>query len=227
LPIIRMPNHLFILRHGQKEQGHETSNQQLALSHFGERQCESLGKYLRERILSLNYMTQPIKVNRFCSTLNRSIITEALAFKEIKDIVTPDPPIVDSRLNEKSNGIFDELTQQEILKYYPIEAALRKRLGYYDHRPIGGDNGPDMELRVLSFIADPIFWTSGIVVIYGHGTWIRIFQKLVHGLSVEEFMQLKCEDQAFPNCGVIEYEREAKGRELPEIVVPWSGIITD
>jgi hypothetical protein len=62
-------------------------------------------------------------------------------------------------------------------------------------------------------------------MIIGHGRWFQIFQKIIHELSVEEFLTLKSTADNHP-CAVTVYQASTyrSGLEsIPQSIVPWKG----
>ncbi|MBI2057929.1 MAG: histidine phosphatase family protein [Candidatus Yanofskybacteria bacterium] len=135
-------------------------------------------------------------------------------------------PITDSRLDEKWDGIFHELSKKELEQRYPDQIRLRKRSGYYHYRAPGGENCPDVELRIQSFFSDPLIVNANHVLIVGHGRWFFILQKLIHNMTVQEFIELK-EKEDCPNCSITEYFNPPSHRGLPESVNPWKDKIDE
>ena len=64
----------------------------------------------------------------------------------------PARTIVDERLREREFGIFDRLTTAGIRQRFPEEAAHRRRLGKFYHRPPGGESWADVILRLRSML---------------------------------------------------------------------------
>ena len=60
--------------------------------------------------------------------------------------------IVDERLREREFGIFDRLTTAGIRHRFPEEAAHRRLLGKFYHRPPGGESWADVILRLRSML---------------------------------------------------------------------------
>src|SRR5262249_55029466 len=64
----------------------------------------------------------------------------------------PARTIIDERLREREFGIFDRLTTLGIRERFPEEAAHRRRLGKFYHRPPGGESWADVILRLRSML---------------------------------------------------------------------------
>lgn len=220
------PESLIIFRHAQsigntmtqdERAKCETANHAYPLTDIGKQQAAWAGKYLKE-----NFGADLPDVY-FHSTFLRTKMTMDIILQELGLDFTI-VPLTDSRLDEKWDGIFHELSKDDLEKFYPDQVKIRKRSGWYHYRAPGGESGPDVELRIRSFINDPVL-TGKKVLIVGHGRWQILLQKLLHNLTVEEFLKLKA--QKIPNCSVIEYKKDSSFESLPKIITPWDGHLLD
>jgi broad specificity phosphatase PhoE len=214
----------------------EIPNHAYSLTVVGCEQARLVGEFLGASYSIKNYYPHWV-CEHFTSTFRRTQET----WKWIQKGLKPEPqfdydplkiqPVQDSRLDEKWDGIFHELTKKEIENRYPEQLRLRKRAGYYHYRAPGGESCPDAELRIKSFIQEHLaepFYPPGspcYVMIIGHGRWFQIFQKIIHELSVEEFLTLKSTADNHP-CAVTVYQASTyrSGLEsIPQSIVPWKG----
>lgn len=195
---------------------YEVANHAYPLTNVGEQQASMAGKYLKER-LSGDWP------EFYCqSTFLRTQMTLSVILAELgTPAVTP---LTDSRLDEKWDGIFHELSKSDIEKLYPEQLKLRKRSGYYHYRAPGGESCPDTEIRIRSFINDPNLDDKHVLVV-GHGRWFLILQKILHNLSVEQFLELK--KKGVDNCSVTEYDFSSMPVLPQEAIVPWKGHLTE
>lgn len=140
----------------------------------------------------------------------------------VREMNFSDTPILiaDSRLDEKWDGIFHELSKSDIERLHPEQIHLRKRSGYYHYRAPGGESCPDVEIRIRSLLYDPALSGKRILIV-GHGRWFIILQKILHGLTVEEFLELKSVTQ--DNCSVTEYLLDQPILATVNSVTPWKG----
>jgi len=210
-----------------------TPNHKFSCTQNGLEQARFVAEYIND----LREPLYPHWMNSFFqSTFKRSQEGVDILLKNLKSDIQFDfepaeiTPITDSRLDEKWDGIFHELTKAEIEGRYPEQIRLRKRSGYYHYRAPGGENCPDVEMRITSFVAEHLatpFGHAGYVCIVGHGRWFQIFQKLIHNLSVDEFLEHK-KTVSNDNCAVTIYTLDNMGEGLesiPQSVVPWKGKI--
>ena len=135
-------------------------------------------------------------------------------------------PVSDSRLDEKWDGIFHELSKEELKLKYPDQIRLRKRSGYYHYRAPGGQNCPDVELQIRSFILDHCTLNFDNTLIVGHGRWFLLFQKILHDLSVEKFLDMKSNVKC-DNASVSVYNFNESTIVAGGNFTPWKGKIPE
>lgn len=149
--------------------------------------------------------------------------------KETMEYMFPGVPYYeDSRLAEGQRGMYHTMTFEQIQRRFPEELLRKEREGLYHYRPWGGENWPDIELRVHSFLgtlARDYEGESVCIVVHGH--WFTIFEKLVHHFSIEEALRRYKEDTV-GNASVTIYEgatRKGKSRLLllKRNIIPWEG----
>jgi 2,3-bisphosphoglycerate-dependent phosphoglycerate mutase len=189
-------------------------NHQFQLTERGRAQAEITGGYLRERYPT-GFDTY------YCSHYHRVQETMRILFPEAR--IYEDP-----RLAEGSRGIFSELTIAEVGERYPHEEARMRKEGYYNFRPIGGENWPDVELRIHSFLGTLSRDCEGErVLMVVHGFWLHLFRRLVERVSVAACVEAY-PHETVENASVTRYTGElVDGR--PRLVrqelgvVPWHG----
>lgn len=117
------------------------------LSPVGARQARALGEWLADRRAAIDEF--------WVSPYVRARETLALALAEAP---TSDSPrvIVDERLRDRELGILDLLTRTGVENLHPEEAARRRHLGKFYHRPPGGESWADVALRLRSFLRDAL-----------------------------------------------------------------------
>lgn len=161
---------LLLIRHGESEgnvaasEAERTGSSVIALdvrhadvelSATGREQAEALGTWLR----SVADDVDEYWVSPYC----RARQTLAIA---LNDVPTASQAPVDERLRDRELGILDLLTWQGVQELHPEEAARRRHLGKFSHRPPGGESWADVALRLRSFSATrligphPPLWSS-------------------------------------------------------------------
>jgi 2,3-bisphosphoglycerate-dependent phosphoglycerate mutase len=175
------PAQLVLVRHAESEGNVLADHQrgslavpshQFQLTARGRRQAEITGAALRARC--------PDGFDAYyCSHYHRVQETLLLMFPEAR--IYEDP-----RLAEGSRGIWSEMTAAEIAERYPHEEARKRKEGYYNYRPIGGENWPDVELRIHSFLGTLARdCEDERVLMVVHGFWLHLFRRLVERFSVQ------------------------------------------
>jgi len=92
--------------------------------------------------------------------------------------------VEDDRLREIDFGVLDGLTKHGIAHFQPLEKERRARLGKYHHRPLGGENYPDVALRLHSFLGMLTREAVGrSVLVVCHSVVVLVFRKLLERLS--------------------------------------------
>lgn len=189
------------------------SSHAYALTPRGEQQAEITGQYVRDRFGEFDAY--------YVSYYLRSHQTMKIMYPSAK--VYEDP-----RLAEGQRGIWHTMTHGQILEQYPYEIERRDREGLYHFRPIGGENWPDIELRIHSFLGTLTRdYENQKVLIVVHGHWLILFQRLIHRFSVEEAL-LRYHEAVFGNASVTIYEGQtidSKSRLtlIEENIIPWRG----
>ncbi len=109
---------------------------------------------------------------------------------------------VDNRLREKEFGKLHGLTKQQIQQKYPDEHECRKREGKYWYRMPGGENYPDVEARVHSFLDKLVRDYGGKnVLVVTHQVPCKLFRALFEHLNETEVLCL----EDVRNCGIQEF----------------------
>lgn len=185
------------------------------LTERGRKQAEITGKYLRETYGEFDVY--------YVSYYKRALETLRILYPEAK--IYEDP-----RLAEGQRGIWQTMTKAEIALKYPEEVARKQREGHYHYRPPGGENWPDIELRIHSFLGTLSRDCEGLnVLIVVHGHWMVLFQRLVHRFSIDEALR-RYSEAVVENASVTIYRGETidnRSRLVLEAenIVPWSGLL--
>lgn len=181
----------------------------------GKKQAQITGKYLQKKFGKFDIYYQ--------SYYSRT--------KQTLQLMYPKAHVYeDSRLAEGQRGIWHTMTAAQIKKRFPEEVKRKEREGLYHYRPWGGENWPDIELRIHSFLGTlSRDYEDKKVICTVHGHWLIIFQKLIHHFSIEEALK-RHKAGVFENASVTIYEGknvQGKSRLLlkEENTVPWKGKI--
>lgn len=194
------PKNLLLVRHAESEGNVIDVNKRAEspvptyaykLTENGRKQAAATRDWIREQGLRFDV--------RYVSYYTRS--------RETMEIIQPNEvPYEDPRLAEAQRGIYHTMTHEEIEKYYPGELIRKQREGYYHYRPWGGENWPDVELRIHSFMSTLARDCGGKnVIIVVHEHWLMLMQKLIHHFSIDEALE-KYKQGVFKNASVTWYK---------------------
>ena len=140
------PRRLVLVRHGESKGNllsvneraqYEVATHAYELTERGRKQAAITGKYLRREFDKFDIY--------YTSYYVRAKQTMRIMYPRAK--VYEDP-----RLAESQRGIWHTMTKDEIARFYPGELERKRREGLYHFRPLGGENWPDVELRIHSFM---------------------------------------------------------------------------
>lgn len=162
---------IFLVRHPQVENYKENvfnGRIDVGLSSEGLRQAEDLYRYFKDRVETV--FTSPL---RRCRVVAEKFDTDV---------------VIDDRLVERSFGIFESLSWQQIEKRYPEEAeAFLKKPFHY--KPPKGESFHDVEKRIKDFVDDILRFEKDVLVI-SHGGVNRVIIKLLLGLTEDSLLRI-------------------------------------
>ncbi len=218
------PRRIIAIRHARSKGNDLTTDERAQLelathdyplTEVGIKQATLTGEWLRG-------LRQPIDA-RFVSYYRRS--------KETMSLIAPGEEVFeDPRLAEAQRGIWHTLTAKQVEEQYPGEEDRKRREGLYHYRPIAGENWPDIELRIHSFLSTlSLEYEGKNVLMVVHGHWLILFQRLIDRLSIAEAVR-RYHDGTAENASVTIYESCRKNgfaRLEPTMqnFVPWKGKI--
>lgn len=209
------PARLWLVRHGQSqgnvardaadeaglhEIGIDVRDVDVPLSALGIRQAEAAGLWFAalpadqrpEIILSSPYV--------------RAKQTAEIICKQGALASDPARPIIDERLREREFGIFDRLTSLGIRERFPEEAAHRRRLGKFYHRPPGGESWADVVLRLRSMLNTiNLQFCDRRVLIVCHQVVVFCFRYILEQLDEQAILKIDKQAEVL-NCGIAAYD---------------------
>ncbi|MBY0338102.1 MAG: histidine phosphatase family protein [Acetobacteraceae bacterium] len=230
----RWPDTLWVIRHGES-QGNvaraaasaaslthiETGGRDadVPLSALGERQAVALGHW---------FATLPVRERPeviLSSPYARARRTAELIRDHARLRVAPCDFTLDERLREREFGILDRLTTHGIRSLHPDQAAHRRILGKFYHRPPGGESWCDVILRLRSALDSVALHHGGArVVIVAHQVVVLCLRYLIENLTEAEILAVDREADV-PNCGVSEYRHDAaRGRGGALVLRRWNWV---
>lgn len=147
--------------------------------------------------------------------------------RETMRLMAPEARVYeDPRLAEAQRGIYHTYTRAEVERHFPKEIERKEREGLYHHRPLGGENWLDIELRIHSFLGTLARdYGDRKVLIVTHGHWLILFQRLVDRFDIPE-AERRYRADGIPNASVTVYEGGDGRLKLSQVrPVPWLGRI--
>ncbi|HSQ99042.1 MAG TPA: histidine phosphatase family protein [Sphingomicrobium sp.] len=222
------PERLWLVRHGQS-QGNiardaadeagaheidiEMRDVDVPLSELGRKQAEAAGRWFA----ALPRVDRPELI--LSSPYVRAKETAAIICREGALAGAPTHSIVDERLREREFGIFDRLTTLGIRERFPEEAAHRRRLGKFYHRPPGGESWADVILRLRSMLNTiNLHYCDRRVLIVCHQVVVLCFRYILEELDEAAILSIDRQADVL-NCGIAEYrfEPDARGSCVPDL----------
>jgi broad specificity phosphatase PhoE len=122
--------------------------------------------------------------------------------------------LTDERLRERELGILDGLTWEGVQALYPDQAAQRELLGKFYHRPPGGENWCDVNLR-LRGVVDRIslHFADARVMMVAHECVIFCLRYILEELDEAGVLAIDAAGD-IANCALTEYHVGDKGLML-------------
>jgi broad specificity phosphatase PhoE len=116
----------------------------------------------------------------------------------------------DERLREKEFGVLDGLTGNGIAATLPDQAAFRRLLGKFYHRPPGGESWCDVIFRLRSVMDTvALHYPGRRVMIVAHQVVVLCLRYIIEGLSEEEILAIDRAGEV-ANCSVTEYRHDPR-----------------
>jgi probable phosphoglycerate mutase len=211
------PARLWLVRHGQsqgniaRDAAHEAGLQEIGidmrdvdvpLSELGFRQAEAAGRWFA----ALPRAERPEVI--LASPYVRARQTAEAILEQGALAAEPSRTLIDERLREREFGIFDRLTTLGIRDRFPDEAAHRRRLGKFYHRPPGGESWVDVVLRLRSMLNTiNLHYCDKRVLIVCHQVVVLCFRYILEALDEQAILDIDKQGD-FLNCGICAYDFE-------------------
>lgn len=123
------------------------------------------------------------------------------------------PALVDERLRDRELGILDLLTWKGVEELHPEEAARRRHLGKYYHRPPGGESWADVALRLRSFLGEALDRPGPTALMVAHDAIIMLILHVLLRLDEPKLMAFAA-THTVRNASVTELVRDDEGWKL-------------
>lgn len=219
---MRWPKLLALVRHAESEGNIRTADEraeydvasyEYAITERGRKQAEITREYLQKNFGTFDA--------HYTSYYRRA--------KETMGILCPGTEVrEDPRLAEAQRGIWHTMIPKKVMARFPEELARKEREGLYHYRPFGGENWPDIELRIHSFLNTLSRDHSGQkVLIVVHAHWLILFQRLMEGFSIDEAVA-RYKSSSIENASITTFngrihERRSRLLLAKENIIPWLG----
>ncbi|MFJ4158435.1 histidine phosphatase family protein [Microbacterium testaceum] len=210
-------NRLWLVRHGESEGNVAASKAEregaavitldvrdadVPLSPVGEEQARALRTWMGTNGSSVQEC--------WVSPYHRARQTLALALGGAADASRPR---VDERLRDRELGILDLLTTRGVLELHPEEAARRRHLGKFFHRPPGGESWADVALRLRSFLSEHLDRPADTALIVAHDAVIMLVLYILLPMDEAELLAFTAA-HTVRNASVTELARTDEGWKL-------------
>ncbi|SDO57948.1 Broad specificity phosphatase PhoE [Methylobacterium phyllostachyos] len=210
----RWPSRLWIVRHGQSagnvaaDAAHSANAARIdiamrdvdvPLSIHGERQADAVGRWFA----GLPADSKPDIV------LTSPYLRARQTAEHIRAAggLAPAAPIptIDERLRERELGILDRLTRAGVEELHPEQAAMRRSLGKFYHRPPSGESWCDVILRLRSaFNTLALHHAERRVLIVAHQVVVLCLRYLIEDMTEAEILAIDAAGDV-ANCSITEY----------------------
>jgi ribonuclease H / adenosylcobalamin/alpha-ribazole phosphatase len=218
----RWPSVLWVVRHGQsagnvaRDKATEAGMARIAmtgrdvdvpLSDLGRSQAQALGRWFA----TAHEDGRPEVM--LASPYVRAVQTAQL-FRDAGGCHPQEKICLDERLREKEFGVLDGLTTAGIHELQPEQAAFRKLLGKFYHRPPGGESWADVIFRLRALMDTVSLHYGGQrVMIVAHQVVVLCLRYILENLTEAEILAIDKQGDV-ANCAITEYRFDpAAGRD--------------
>jgi probable phosphoglycerate mutase len=180
----------------------------LPLTHLGVAQAAAVGRRLAEDPPELVYCSPYLRTRQTLASILGALADARAAVPEVR---------FDERLRDRETGSWEMMTTAALRKRYPEEMDRRDHVGPYYFRPPGGENFPDVALRVRSLLADALPAAEGRnLLIVGHDAIVLILRMIVDRLDEPALNRIVDAGGAIGNCTVTRWVAEGPTLSLAD-----------
>lgn len=212
---MKYPKQIFLIRHGEsigntlscdEKVQIKDNTKDYPLTKKGREQVESLSKVMNKKFGDFDYV--------YTSFCRRTVETANILFKN-------NNIIEDARLGEAQRGVWHTMSEENIKLSFPYEKDRKEKEGLYYYRPLGGENWPDVEVRIHCFLESLYRNHAGHkIALIVHGHWLVLFQKIIDRMSINEAVS-KYVNNVAENASVTIYEGGDTLKLVEDNLVLW------
>jgi len=163
----------YVLRHAEKERGGfynpRLRHQDEPISQRGQEQAEKLVTYFAEKDISKIYISEYIRTGQTIAPVARHLGLT---------------PLIDARLDELDNGLFEGASEEELHAKFPkeLEALRARKAGF---RFPEGETGEEGLARIIDFMEEKrVEHADENVIVVAHDGLIRLLMCHVTNMPV-------------------------------------------
>jgi broad specificity phosphatase PhoE len=208
---------LWLIRHGESEGNVAASRAEQAGAATIDLEARDADVALsprgREQARALRTWLEPLEESIdecWVSPYRRARQTLELAFEDAPELPAT---LIDERLRDRELGILDLLTARGVQERHPEEAARRRHLGKFYHRPPGGESWADVALRLRSFLDDALARPADTALLVAHDAVVMLVLYVLLRLDEAELLEFAA-GNTVRNASVTELVRDGSAWRL-------------
>lgn len=154
----------------------------------------------------------------YCSPFRRTRETLSAILGTLSDAGLGVPEVrYDERLRDRDTGAWEMQTWAKLRRDEPAEMARRDHVGPFYFRPPGGENFPDVALRVRSLLRDALPAAEGRrLLIVAHDAVVLMLRLILDELDEEALLRLVDAGGVVGNCTVTRWVNDGTALRLAD-----------
>ena len=154
----------------------------------------------------------------YCSPYRRTRETLSAILGTLSDAGLCVPEVrYDERLRDRETGAWEMQTWARLRRDHPAEMARRDHVGPFYFRPPGGENFPDVALRVRSLLRDALPAAAGRrLLIVAHDAVVLMLRLILDGLDEQALLRVVDAGGVVGNCTVTRWVSDGTALRLAD-----------